>query len=132
MSCNAEGMIASFAVTIRRVRQRNDDLPAATFRWSGGYFYLYLANKCYDSRDYPGCLRYLKEALSANPVLLLKAGIYKIFVKSVFNPITRSNSKGSERAILHSKKRRKYPSILNAVFRHFELARWSAARDDGA
>ena len=132
MSRNAEGMTASYAVIMSRVRQRNDDLPAAAFRWSGGYFYLYLANKCYDWRDYPGCLRYLKEAVSANPVLLLKAGIYKIFVKSVFNPLTRSTSKGSERAILHSKKRRKYPSILNAVFRHFELARWSATRDDGA
>jgi glycosyltransferase involved in cell wall biosynthesis len=132
MSCNAEGMAASFAVTMRRVRQRNDNLPAATFRWSVGYFYLYLADKCYDSRDYPRCLRYLKEGVSANPVLLLKAGVYKTFVKSVFNLGTRRTSKGSERAILHSKKRRKYPSILNAIFRHFELARWSAALDDGA
>jgi glycosyltransferase involved in cell wall biosynthesis len=132
MSRNAEGMIASFAVTMRRVRQRNDDLPAATFRWSGGYFYLYLADKCYDWRDYPRCLRYLKEAVSANPVLLLKAGIYKTFVKSAFNAVTRPTSKGSERAILHFKKRRKRPFILNAIFRHFELARWCAALDDGA
>ena len=131
MSCNAEGMAASFAVTMCRVRQRNDDLPAATFRWSGGYFYLYLADKCYDSRDYPRCLRYLKEAVSANPVLLLKAGIYKTFVKSVFNLGARRTSKESERANSHSKKRRKYPSILNAIFRHFELARWSAAMQDG-
>jgi len=132
MSCNAEGMTESFAVTMRRVRQRNGGLPAATFRWSGGYFYLYLANKCYDSGDYPRCLRYLKVAVSANPVLLLKAGIYKTFVKSVFNPGTRPTSKGSERADSHSKKRRKYPFILNAIFRHFELARWSAALQDGA
>ncbi len=132
MSRNAEGMTASFAVIMSRVRQRNDDLPAATFRWSGGYFYLYLADKCYDWRDYPKCLRYLKEAISANPVLLLKAGIYKTFVKSVFNPVTRPTSKGSERASLHSKRRRKRPFILNAIFRHFELARWSAASDDGA
>jgi len=55
MSCNAEGMTGSFAVTMRRVRERHDDLPAATFRWSDGYFYLYLAYKCYDSRDYPRC-----------------------------------------------------------------------------
>ena len=132
MSSNAEGMTASFAVTMRRVRQRNDDLPVATFRWSGGYFYLYLADKCYDWRDYPRCLRYLMEAVSANPVLLLKASIYKTFVKSVFNPVTRPTGKGSERAILHSKKRRKRPFILNAIFRHFELARWSAALEDGA
>ena len=132
MSCNAEGMIASFAVTIRRVRQRNDDLPAATFRWSGGYFYLNLAVKCYDLRDYPGCLRYLKEAVSANPVLLLKAGIYKTSLKSVFNLGTRRTGEKSERANPHSEKRRKRPFILNAIFRHFELARWSAALQDGA
>jgi glycosyltransferase involved in cell wall biosynthesis len=132
MSCNTEGMIASFAATIRRVRQRNGGLPAATFRWSGGYFYLYLANKCYDSGDYPRCLGYLKVAVSANPVLLLKAGIYKTFVKSVFNRGTRPTGKGSERADSHSKKRKKDPSILNAIFRHFELARWAAALQDGA
>jgi len=132
MSSNVEGMTASFAVTMRRVRQRNVGLPAATFRWSGGYFYHYVAVKCYESRDYPRCLRYLKEAVSANPVLFLKPGIYKTFIKSVFNPVTRPSSKGSERADSHSKKRRKRPSILNAIFRHFELARWSAALDDGA
>lgn len=132
MSCDAEGMTASFAVTMRRVRQRNDDLPAAAFRWSGGYFYLYLADKCYDWGNYATCLRYLKEAVFANPVLLLRAGTYKVFVKSVFNPITRPTSEGSERAILHSEKRRKRPFILNAIFRHFELARWSAALDDEA
>jgi glycosyltransferase involved in cell wall biosynthesis len=132
MSCNAEGMTASYAVTMCRVRQRNDDLPAATFRWSGGYFYLYLANKCYDCGDYPRCLRYLKEAVSANLVLLLKAGIYKTFAKSVFKQVTHPTSEESERAVSHSKKRRKRTFILNAIFRHFELARWSAALDDGA
>jgi glycosyltransferase involved in cell wall biosynthesis len=131
MSRNAEAMTASFVVTMHRVRQRNDDLPAATFRWSGGYFYLYLADKSYDWRDHPRCVRYLKEAVSANPVLLLKAGIYKTFVKSVFNLVTRSTSKGSEKGILHSKKGRKRPFILNAIFRRFELARWSAALQDG-
>lgn len=131
MSRNAEAMTASFAVTMRRVRQRNKDLPAATFRWSGGYFYLYLADKCYDWRDYGSCVRYLKEAVSANPVLLLKAGIYKTFAKSVFNLVIRPTSKRRERAILHSKKRRKRSFILNVFFRHFELARWSAALQDG-
>jgi glycosyltransferase involved in cell wall biosynthesis len=131
MSCNAEGMTGSFAVTMRRVRERHDDLPAATFRWSGGYFYLYLAYKCYDSRDYPRCLRYLKEAVFANPVLLLKAGIYKTLIKSVFNLGTRRTSKGSEKANSHSKKRKKRSFILNAIFRRFELARWSATLDDG-
>jgi glycosyltransferase involved in cell wall biosynthesis len=131
MSCNAEAMTASFAITMSRVRQRNNDLPAATFRWSGGYFYLYLADKYHDWRDYSRCLRYLKEAVSSNPVLLLKPGIYKTFGKSVFNLFARPTYGVSERAILPAKKRRKRPSILNVLFRHFELARWSAASQDG-
>src|SRR5207244_49689 len=90
MSVNAEGMASSFAVVARRARQRNCDLPSASFRWSGGYFYLYLAHKCYDWGHYFRHLRYLKEAICANPVLLLKAGIYWKFMASVFNIISGS------------------------------------------
>ena len=42
MSVNGESMAASFAVIMRRARERNPDLPAAIFRWSAGHFYLYL------------------------------------------------------------------------------------------
>jgi glycosyltransferase involved in cell wall biosynthesis len=144
MSTQTEAMAASFAVVARRARQRNYDLPSATFRWSGGYFYLYLADKCYAWRDYPRCLRYLKEAVSANPVLLLKAGIYWKFMVSVFNIITGSTGiylaesarpspeKMGKEVNLDYKKRRKRPFILNVLFRHIEHTRWSAALDDGA
>ncbi len=136
MSRNAEGMTASYAITMRRVRQRNDDLPAATFRWSRGYFYLYLGNKCYEFGDYFQCLRHLKKAICANPLLLLKPGIYKTFIKSAFNPIARPTSKGSVGTILHSDGRRTRPFILNGLllngpFRRLERARWSAALQDG-
>ncbi len=143
MSIQVEGMAASFAVVIRRARQRNSDLPSATFGWSAGYFYLHFANKCYDWGNYSQCLRYLKEATCANPVLLLKAGIYSTFLISVFNIITGSTGihlanpgrpspgKTGKGAILHNKKSRKRPFILSMIFRRIEFTRWSAALNDG-
>ena len=143
MSVNAESMAASFAVVARRARQRNCDLPSATFRWSGGYFYLYLAHKCYDWGHYSRSLRYLKEATCANPVLLLKAGIYWKFLASVFKIVTGSTGihhaeparpspeKMGKGVNLDYKERRKRPFFLNVLFRHIEQTRWSAALDDG-
>jgi glycosyltransferase involved in cell wall biosynthesis len=144
MSVNAEGMATSFAVTMRRARQRNCDLPSAAFRWSGGYFYLYLADKCYDWSHYFQCLRYLKEAFCANPVLLLKAGLYRTSMKSVVNIITGSTGinlteparpspeKMGKAVKLYSKKRKRRPFILTMILRRIESTRWSAALNDGA
>jgi glycosyltransferase involved in cell wall biosynthesis len=148
MSVHANSMAASFVFAMRRARQRNSDLPFAAFRWSGGYFYLYLAEKAYDWAHYWRCLRYLKEATFANPVLLLKPGIYRTFIESVFHiikgstgihlaePPARTSAGKMRKGIdLHSKKKRKRRFILNvflnAFFRHFEFARWSKALDDG-
>jgi glycosyltransferase involved in cell wall biosynthesis len=132
MSVNAEWMAASYAVTMNRARQRNCDLPSAAFRWSGGYFYLYLADKCHDSNHCSECLRFLKEAVRSNPVLLLKAGIYKRFVKAALRIIAGSTVKTKKAADFHPKKRTKRPSVLNVPFRSIERARWSAALHDGA
>jgi glycosyltransferase involved in cell wall biosynthesis len=131
MSVNAESMAKSFVFAMRRARQRNSDLPSAAFRWSGGYFYLYLAEKGYEWANYAQCLRYLKEAACANPVLLLWAGTYRTSIKSVFNIITGSTGKIGRGIGLRPKERRKRRFILNVFFRYFELTRWSAALDDG-
>jgi glycosyltransferase involved in cell wall biosynthesis len=147
ISFKTESMAASFAVTMHRARQRNCDLPSAAFRWSAGYFYLHLANRCHDLRHHFRCLHYLKEAACANPPLLLKTGIHRKFVKSVLNIIAGSTAnrfaeqsrpspgpsveKKGNGADLHSKKKRNRPFISNRIFRHIELTRWSAALNDG-
>ena len=143
MSVNAESMARSFVFAMGRARQRNSDLPSAAFRWSGGYFYLYLAEKSYEWAHYARCNRYLKEAACANPVLLLKAGTYRTFLKSVFHMIVGSigihlaqparplPAKMGEGVDFYFEKRRKGRFILNVFFRHFEVTRWSAALDDG-
>ena len=129
MSLNVEGMAASFAVFIGRARQRNGDLPAAAFRWSGGYFYLYIADKCFAWREYTRCLRYLKETVSSNPVLLLKGGIYRTLFQSLFYLTIRPVRRKGMRRI---RKRRKLLSFVNIAYWYFEGIRWSAASEDGA
>jgi glycosyltransferase involved in cell wall biosynthesis len=80
MSLQTESMAASFAVLMRRARQRNCDLPSTTFRWSAGYFYLYLLQKCIMWAHYPRSLRYWKRAVCANPLLLLTTEIYRVLL----------------------------------------------------
>jgi glycosyltransferase involved in cell wall biosynthesis len=132
MSVNAKSMAASYAIIMRRARQRNCDLPPAAFRWSAGYFYLYLAHQSQACGRYSECLSFLEEAVRANPVLWLKAGIYRRSIKAALKIITRSTVETKGSADFNSNKRKKRYSILNTPFRYFELARWSAALHDGA
>jgi glycosyltransferase involved in cell wall biosynthesis len=139
MSADAESMAASFANVIHRARQRNGDLPPTTFRWSTGNFYRYLANRCYEWGHYFLFLRYFKEAIAANPVLLLDAVTYSTLFKSVFDitasaggfdlaPRGRvSPGRAGERVYLRRSKKSK---ILNIIFNHIEAKRWSAALND--
>ena len=81
MRVNAESMETSFVVTMHRARQRNRDLPAASFRWSAGYFYVRLAETCNLWGNYSGSFRYLMKAVCANPFYLLQTWIYREFIK---------------------------------------------------
>jgi glycosyltransferase involved in cell wall biosynthesis len=132
MSVDVGSMEASFATVMRRARQRNGDLPPAAFRWSAGYFYHYIAEKCYESHHYPSCIRYLTRAIDANPVLLLNPRIYKTGTKSLLGLMPGPIEKNGTGTNLSPKKGRKRPFKLDGIFRHLELARWSAALNDGA
>jgi glycosyltransferase involved in cell wall biosynthesis len=138
MSADPESMAASFATVMLRARQRNCDLPPATFRWSSGNFYRYLANRCYYWGYYSRFIRYLKEAIVANPVLLLDAAIYSSLFKSAFDKVVGtgrhdlapgrgSPDKAEERVYLRRSRRSK---ILNLIFDHIESKHWTAALND--
>src|SRR5258708_12749647 len=120
-------MEGSFATVMGGGGQRNDDLPSAAFRWVGRYFEVYIGEKCYELHRYGGCLRYLTRAWEANPVLLLKPRMYKTGTKSLLGLIPAPIEKNGIGTNLYAKKGRKRPFILDAIFRHLELARWSAA-----
>jgi hypothetical protein len=88
MSVNAENMAASFAVMMRRARERNCDLPSSIFRLAGGRFYLNLVQKCYHWGYDRWCLRYLKEAVRADPALLLSADVYRTFIRTLVRTLS--------------------------------------------
>jgi hypothetical protein len=111
------------------------------FRWSAGYFYRNLASKCFGLGHYSGCLDYLKEAVSANPVLLLTAATYKAFIKSVIKLVTAKTGNHHAEQLLSIKNKekgsdlppnikKKSPLISNWIFKYVEGVRWSAALAD--
>ena len=144
MSADVINMTKSYAVTMNRARRRNHLLPSAIFRWSAGYFFMWLVNKCYDSGDYSLCLRYLKEAAWANPFLLLRTEVYRKLARSSLHladsQIARhlrkqaqpSPEKKEKKDTSSSRRERKRPFISNRIFSRIELRRWYAAFHDSA
>jgi glycosyltransferase involved in cell wall biosynthesis len=141
MSADADTMATSFAVLMRRARERNGDLPTATFRWSAGYFYIYLATKCNLREHHSGSFRYLKKAICANPCYLLRPRTYKGFINYSLNMITgsswkkfvkrvRPTSEKGEEDTLTSGRRRKRPFISDRIFENLERRRLYAALHD--
>jgi glycosyltransferase involved in cell wall biosynthesis len=104
MSVNAESMAASFVVLLRRARERNYDLPSSIFRLSAGCFYLYLVQTCHYWAYDRWCFRYLKEAVHADPTLLLRPGIYRTFIRILLNLVRDSGGETS---------RQRGPAIVN-------------------
>ena len=143
MRVNAESMETSYAFVVQRTRQRNRDLPTASFRWSAGYFYVYLLEICDFWGHYPWSFRYLIKAVCANPFYLLTTWIYKKFIviqlgaimgqpwKKFVKQVRPSSAKKGQEADLHSKKDKKRPFISSAIFNRIELNRWAAALHDG-
>jgi len=140
MSANAEKMAASFGVVMRRARERNSDLPSSIFRWSAGCFYLRLVENSNCRWDPYRSLRYLKEAVRADPALLLMTTVYKTSIQALRTVITGALGINPGRELLVSppdKKEnrlnagsKKRPFISNRIFDNIERRRWSAALDN--
>jgi hypothetical protein len=133
------GEHGGFAVVLCRARQRNGDLPAATFRRSAGYFYEYLVGKSNRGDHHSWSFRYLKKAVCANPFYLLKTWTYKNSIKFSLNMATGSTSwkkflkrvrppseKKGQEDILNRQSKRKRPFISNRIFEYVECRRLCA------
>jgi glycosyltransferase involved in cell wall biosynthesis len=142
MSANAEKMAASFAVMMRRARERNPDLPSSIFRWSAGCFYLRLVENSHHWGDPYRSLRYLKEAVRADPALLLRTSVYRISIEALLKVITGTRGPNPASQLLvsppdrkerrlsaDSKQKGKRPFLSNRIFEKIERERWSAALD---
>jgi len=145
MSVNAQKMAVSFAVLMRRAQERNCDLPSPIFRWSAGSFYAYLVRNSYDWGHCRCTLRYLKEAVRADPALLPTSEVYRTFLRTLLSVITDSGGKHLATDVLSllpekketgpdadSKKKGKRPFISDRMFENIERRRWSAALEHGA
>ena len=144
VSLNTAGMEKSYATVMANARQRNRHLSSSLFRWSAGYFSLFLANKCFDFGYYSRCLRHLKDAALANPSLLLRTDLYKKVLKCLLRlatgkgpghsvePVQTSPEKKEQEAVVLPKRKRKRGFISNRIFKRIELSRWSAARHNRA
>jgi hypothetical protein len=117
MSANVEIMAASFEVIIQRARERNPDLPIASFRCSAGNFYKYLIQICDRWNHEPWSLHYLKMAICANPSFLLETWPFKRFIKISLRAITTSAWKFLT------------GFVSKAILESIELGRLSALRD---
>jgi glycosyltransferase involved in cell wall biosynthesis len=144
MSAKAETMAASFAMVMGRAHERNCDLSSSIFRWSAGNFYSQLVQSSLYSGCYNRCFHYLKEAVSADPALLLTTGVYRTSIRSLLNGIMNSRGKNSARELppllpeekgkgpgMDSEKNGKRPFISNRIFENIERRRWSAALAEG-
>jgi glycosyltransferase involved in cell wall biosynthesis len=142
VSVSTRNMVKSYTEVMARARQRNRHLPSSLFRWSAGYFYLFLANKCFALGAYSRCLVHLKDAALANPFFLLRTDLYRNLLKCLrglaagqsrghrAEPVQPSPEKQDNEPVAFSMRERKRGFISNRIFRRIELNRWSAARHD--
>jgi glycosyltransferase involved in cell wall biosynthesis len=144
MSANAETMGASYAVVMERARARNCDLASSIFRWSAGNYYSHLVRNSVYWGCCNRCLHYLKEAVRADPALLLTTGFYRTSIRSLLNGVMNSHGKNSARELppllpekkgrgpgIDSEQNGKRPFISNRIFENIERRRWSAALAEG-
>jgi len=114
-------------------------LPSSIFRWSAGSCYAYLALNSCDRGCYDRCRHYLKEAVCADPALLLKTSVYRTFMRTLLGVIT--NQRGKPRtgeglsvflekkgkgSSLDSKRKGKRRFISNRIFENIERRRLSS------
>jgi glycosyltransferase involved in cell wall biosynthesis len=144
VSLNTRNMVKSYSAVMARARQRNPDLSPSLFRWSAGYFHLFLANKCLNWGSYRGCLGHLKDAALANPFLLLRTDLHRKVVKCLISlafgrgpcntvePLEPPPDKKENAAVSSAKRQRKRAFISNRIYKRIELNRLSAARHNRA
>ena len=98
MSLNISWMSLSYEIAMRRARARNPGIPSEVFRWSAGNFYSYLCSKCFLWADYPGCLRSMVKAISADTMLMSSRRLHLMGLKSIGRILTRTRGRLPEPA----------------------------------
>lgn len=84
MSQNHGSMHKSYELVMAKVKHAHPEIPEKIFRWSKGYFYLYLSRGSYRGGDHQDALRWTFRALRLDPALLLSLGALKSTTLNVF------------------------------------------------
>ena len=90
MSGNCMSMAKSYNTVMADVQQRHPEIPNAIYQWSASQFYSYLLGKSYACGDYLSSLLCLKKAVQLDWAFLLRPGMYKVFVISIFQIVVKS------------------------------------------
>lgn len=92
MSASSETMSTSYSLVMSDIRRRRPDLPDRLFGWSEGNFNSYLAGTAYGAGRHAEALRWITEAVKADPWMLAAPYTTRTVVRSLIwlalRPIT--------------------------------------------
>jgi glycosyltransferase involved in cell wall biosynthesis len=92
MSSNSAKMEKSYHMVLREIIERHPEIPKSVQNWARSSFYNYLLGKSYVSGDYRSSLVWLFKGIAADPILLLRPGIYRALtigtLKLLAQPLT--------------------------------------------
>ena len=92
MSGNHLGMAKSYNAIMADVKEKYPEIPEFVYRWSKSHFYSYLLTKSYQKEEHSTTIYLLREAVKADYKILIKAGIYKLFILTLIKYILPRNS----------------------------------------
>lgn len=102
LSCNTAAMAKAHALLLADVRRRHPELPERIYRWAKSRSCEYLGHKCNYSGDRWGAVRWLLNAVTLDPVLLLYRRLYLLEFKNLvmlaLRPIAAMVQKGLGRS----------------------------------
>ncbi|MBW4421858.1 MAG: glycosyltransferase family 2 protein [Myxacorys californica WJT36-NPBG1] len=92
MTTNSMTMAKSYHLVMDEIQRRHPEIPVAVHNWGRSGFYNYLLGVSYGSGDYRTALHWLLQGAIADPILLLRPGIYRALflgsLKLFAQPIT--------------------------------------------
>ena len=80
MSGNYLGMAKSYNAIMADVKKKYPKIPKFIYRWSKSHFYSHLSAKSYKNEQHLTTIYLLREVVRADYKILIKPGVYKIFI----------------------------------------------------
>ena len=85
MGSNCGTMERSYELVMAQVKQKHPEISDDIYRWAKSNFYNYLIGKSSVCSDYYNVLIYLIKLLRVDPAVVLRASLYRLFIRSIIN-----------------------------------------------